>query len=67
MTTEALKYIFDFEIKALDYLYTDGHAILTTTLEFEGIISNVIRAEKITHRHNARNEKKLKVLIFAKT
>ena len=36
-TTEALKYILDFEIKALDCMYSDGHAILSTTLEFEAI------------------------------
>ena len=46
-TTEALKYSFGFEeIKALACLYSDSHVISSTTLEFEGMMTQRPKMER---------------------
>ncbi|MEW8546068.1 MAG: reverse transcriptase family protein [Candidatus Thiodiazotropha sp.] len=52
-TAEALKFIHDFEVTELDSLYTDGHAVLTTTLKFDSLAKDIIHTYNI-HKTNQR-------------
>ena len=61
----ALKYVKDFEITDLDYLYSDRHSLLSTAIKFKEVHSKLTKESKTGKQQQIprwRNDKKSEFL-----
>ena len=65
VSSQALKFVCNFEIQELDSLYTDGHALLQTALKFKNIQRNMphVKQKSPQPRSQWKNDKKTDFVI----
>ena len=65
VSSQALKFVCNFEIQELDSLYTDGHALLQTALKFKNIQRNMphVKQKSPQPRSQSKNDKKTDFVI----
>ena len=65
VSSQALKFVCNFEIQELDSLYTDGHALLQTALKFKNIQINMphVKQKSPQPRSQWKNDKKTDFVI----